>query len=304
METLQQTFTLVTDKLVEWGESLALMLPNLAVAVLVLVAFYWLSRGTTALLKRGLGRVMDNVQVVELLATIARVAVMAAGLVVALGILDLDKTVTSLLAGVGVVGLALGFAFQDLAANFMSGIIMAVRHQFATGDQVEVMGHFGRIEAVDLRSTTLRAPTGQKVILPNRKVLDDAIVNFTADSKRRVDLQVGVAYGDDLPLVERVTREALESVEGRTPGKVVEVYFEGFGGSSIDLVGRFWIPSGERSDFMKARSEAIKAVKAAFDAHDITIPFPIRTLDFGVVGGVPLDEMLPDTTGGDDARYN
>jgi len=193
-----------------------------------------------------------------------------------------------------VVGLALGFAFQDLAANFISGVGLSLRRPLQVGDLIEHGDTFGTVEDIDLRTTSVRTPTGQLVLIPNKHIYQEKVRIFTDLKIRRVDLEVGVSYGEDLELVERVTREAIEAVDPRTPDRDVEVFFKGFGGSSIDLVARFWVPFEAQRQYVKAMSDAVMAVKAAYDEHDIVIPFPIRTLDFGIKGGATLDQMLPE----------
>ncbi|MEZ4448012.1 MAG: mechanosensitive ion channel family protein [Nannocystaceae bacterium] len=283
------------DKLAGWLRELIAMAPNLLLALLVLVVFGFLARRIERLSRRLFARLSGQESLTDLLAGLARVITVLVGLFIALELLHLDKTVTSILAGVGVVGLALGFAFQDIAANFMSGVIMAVRRPFAHGDLVEIAGVLGTITEVELRATHLRALEGHDVMVPNREVFQNKIINYTRTPERRVDLEVGIAYGDDLRKVREVTLAALEAHPDRDGSKELKLYFTGFGESSIDFVVQMWIGRADQAAFLAARSEAIIRVKEAFDGEGITIPFPIRTLDFGakVVGGESLrDEPL------------
>jgi small conductance mechanosensitive channel len=120
-----------------------------------------------------------------------------------------------------------------------------------------------------------------------------------------VDLEIGVSYGDDLEKVRRVAIRAVEKVSVRKPDTEVELFFEEFGGSSIDFVVRFWIDFAARqADYLRARSEAIERLKRAFDANGITIPFPTRTLDFGVRGGEKLSEVLEEVGVGAGGPYS
>ena len=282
----------IIEKLRHWLGDLIALLPNVAVAVVVFVAFVLGSKLVRKLVHEGLARVSKNVQVNELLASTARLILLVIGLFVALGVLGLDKTVTSLLAGVGVIGLALGFAFKDIAANYMSGVIIAVRVPFDVGDLVKVQDYFGTVFSLDLRATGIRAPSGELIFIPNQSILENPIVNYSRSGERRVDLEVGVSYGDDLEKVRSVTLEAVQGISERDGSRDVELYFTGFGDSSIDYVVRFWIDDVGQSDFLAAQSAAVLAIKKAYDENDITIPFPIRTLDFGIVGGEKLDEVL------------
>ena len=102
----------------------------------------------------------------------------------------------------------------------------------------------------------------------------------------------GVGYGDDLQHAQQVAMSAIEDLEGRLSERPVQLYYTEFGDSSINFVLRFWVDFRKQTDFLGAQSEAIKAIKTAFDSEGVTIPFPIRTLDFDPNGGVPLTKML------------
>ena len=286
----------VWAKLQGWGEAFVLMVPNLVLAVLIVlvsaVAARLVRRVVSSLLGRAADRAPQTRNVIDLLATIVYLGVLAAGTFVALTVLDLDGLVTTLLAGAGVVGLALGFAFQDIASNFIAGILMAIRNPFLVGDIIETNGFTGTVREISLRSTVLDTFQGQKVIVPNAKVFGDPIVNFSARRERRVDVGCGVGYGDDLGRAQRVAVEAVESLASRKESRPVQLYFTEFGDSSINFVIRFWVDFQAQTDFLEAQSQAIIAIKAAFDGAGVTIPFPIRTLDFDPNGGVALRAAL------------
>ncbi len=290
---LENTFSNLVDKLAGWLEGFILMLPNLVVAVLLVVVFWLAARLARRLILQVMERVSSYQQVNKLLATAGYVAVLAAGTFIALGVLDLDKAVTSLLAGAGIIGLALGFAFQDIAANFISGILMSIRRPFTEGDIVKTNDYFGTVVDVNLRSTYLQTFQGQLVVIPNKEVFQSPLINYSKTQRQRIDLRCGVAYGDDLEQAEQVALEAVRSIDYRDQDRDVDLYYEDFGDSSINFVVRFWIDFHKQTDFLRARSDAIKRIKRAFDENGITIPFPIRTLDFGVVGGEKLSEVLP-----------
>ncbi len=272
------------EKLVSWAEIAVEMLPNLAVALVLLVLSWFAGRAAGRAMCRGLAHLSRDgggTQLPSLAGALTRLAVTTAGLFVALGILHLDKTVTSLLAGIGVVGLALGFAFQDLAANLVSGVLLATKKPFVPGDVIQYGAETGTVVRIDLRETQIRRFTGEVVIVPNRKLLESELTNVTQAGSRRIDIEVGVAYDTDLDQAQRVAREAVASVDAvLTDDHEIEVLYVSFGGSSIDMQLRFWVDYvGEPVQFVRARSEVIKAVKRAFDEADISIPFPIRTLD-------------------------
>lgn len=293
--SLDQLYAEMSAKLLAWAGSLAEMLPNTLVALLVIGVFWALARVACAASDRALRRLDTHQAARDLISRMIRVLVLLAGIVVALGVMNLDKALASILAGAGIVGLALGFAFQELAGNLISGVGLAIHQKwpFKIGDLIETNDVFGVVEKINLRTSIMRTLDGKIVVIPNRKVYQDKVVNYTASGARRVELACGVSYGDDLSKVERVVNQALERIEGRDFSRDVDVYFTGFGSSSIELIARFWIDYEHQRDFLGARSAAVQAVKKAFDANDIVIPFPIRTLDFGIRGGKPLGEALP-----------
>lgn len=287
------------SKVADWTHGLIELLPNLIAALVVLLAFM----GVATVVRNVVGRVMDRLahqpEISRVVAAAAYVAVLGIGIVLALGTLELDTAVTSLLAGAGILGLALGFAFQDIAENLIAGIVLNVQDQFSEGDMIESNEYTGIVERVQLRATTVRTFQGQRVMIPNAMVFKNPLINFSAGGRRRIDLPVGVAYGDDLEKARRVAIEAVETLEYRDTTQPVDLFYEEFGDSSINFQIRFWIGFSGQVDFLRARSDAIMAIKVAFDREGITIPFPIRTLDFGghVVGGQGLAGALRDSEG-------
>jgi len=284
----------VVDKLYGWVEGFIEMLPNLAVALLVAVVFWFLSVLVARTSQRALTRLGVRPSIRGLIATIARFGILFTGLMVALGILNLDKALTSVLAGAGIIGLALGFAFQDLAANFISGVGLSIHRTdpFKVGDLIETNDVLGTVERITLRTTELRTLDGKQVTIPNKQVYQNHLTNHSFTGERRIDLHCGISYGDDLEKVRRVSLAAIESIEKRNKSKDVEIYFEEFGDSSINFVIWFWITFEKQTDYLGAMSEAVLRLKKAFDENGITIPFPIRTLDFGIKGGKSLSESI------------
>lgn len=293
---LSNSIDIVYDKVNGWWETSVSMFPNFIVAIIVLVIFYLIAKYIKHLIKKFFQKFYGQSAVINLFSNIVYLSVLTAGLFVALDILDLDKTVTSMLAGLGIIGLALGFAFQEIAANFISGIILSVNKPFTIGDIIEVDGNTGTVEFVSLRTTNIRTFQGQKILIPNKTIFQNAITNYTENGKRRVDLEVGVSYGDDLEKVQKVTLEAINSLDDILKEEAVQFFFTDYGDSSINFVVMFWTEYKKKhSEYMEAKHRAIMAINKAFNANDITIPFPIRTLDFGIKGGEKLSTVIKNT---------
>ena len=289
---LTQALNDAVAKVTEWVEALVRSLPEIAAATLIVVVFAVLARVVRGLVRQVTGHIIHHASLQNLAATSAYIGVWTLGLVLALGVLELDRTVTSVLAGVGIVGIALGFAFQDIAANFVSGILLNIRRPFTEGDLVETNGFFGHIERIDLRATRLRTLEGQLVLIPNKSVFGEPITNYSAGSARRMDLRCGVTYGEDLEKACSIALEAMEGVVGSRTDREAELFYEEFGGSSINFVLRLWLEDSSQITYLRARSDAVIRLKKAFDANDVSIPFPIMTLDFSDSGTRLLDEPL------------
>jgi small-conductance mechanosensitive channel len=268
------------------------MLPNLIIALLVLILTFFAARVIQKTVDKILPRFSHSLALNNLVSSLVYTIAILIGFFFVLSILQLDKTVTTLLAGAGIIGLALGFAFQDIAANFISGVIIAVRKPFGVGDVIESNDYFGTIERINLRTTDIRQVTGELVKVPNRKIFESVTTIFTHYGIRRVDVRVGVSYGEDLERVQQIIKEAMTNIKGMVDSKAVEVVYNEFGDSSIDCMVRFWVHYTRQFDYVFARSEAIIKIKKAFDENDVVIPFPIRTLDFGIKDGEKLRDHL------------
>lgn len=289
----QELWDRLRTKLMGWFDAGVEMLPNFVAAALVVLLFGLSARFIDRWTTRALERWVKNTSVTRLMGTIARISMILLGLFIALSLLNLDRTVTSMLAGVGVIGLALGFAFQDLAANLISGLFMAFRGHFEVGDVVEVGSQVGTVEKIELRATTIRTFQGLSVVVPNKDVFQNVLVNYTRTQERRVDVAVGVAYSDDLELAITAIQKEVSKITVRDETREVNVFFTGFGASSIDLEVHMWLDLAHEQGFLEARSLMVRAIKRAVDKAGLTIPFPIRTLDFGAtpVGGEAISSM-------------
>jgi len=267
---LDKTWDLVVGKLAGWIRETVLLLPNLLLALLVMVLFWLVARGGRDLVLRLLRRISLNPQINELLAQGLYVVVMSTGLFSSLGILGLDRAVTSLLAGAGIVGLALSLAFQGIAANFIAGIYLSVQRPFQTGNLIETNGILGTVEHVSLLWTEIRSPQGEVVLLPNKKVFEDVITNFSTSGKRRIDLKLKVAYEVDLVKARQVASVALADAPFRRGD--IEVFYQEPGDSTIDLVVGVWIEATTLADYQASRGAAIELLKAAFDQEGMPLP--------------------------------
>jgi len=304
MFKIKDAISKLVDKLESWLDNLITMLPNFVVAVLLLFLVFFLARFLRNLIKRPLSRMIGNPTITNIISSMVHLAIILTGFFIALDILDLDKAVTSLLAGVGIAGLAFGFAFKEAASNFISGIYMAIKSPINEGDLISYEEDYGIIKSIGLRATKLTTLQGQVVVIPNRLLMENRFTHYSINKERRIDLSVGISYGDDLEKAEKITIEAIQSIGYLKEGKTVDLYYTAFGSSSIDFVVRYWVNFNKETDYLRAVSDGIKTIKKAYDEHDITITFPIRTLDFGIKGGKTLTEMLQEVGFDGDSKNN
>ncbi|MFK8044628.1 MAG: mechanosensitive ion channel family protein [Crocinitomicaceae bacterium] len=268
----------MSERVLGWLDAMIVNLPNILIAFLVFGLAFWLSKNvqgwTNKLLK---GRVKQT-SVRRLVSNLISIVVIAIGLVLALGVLNLDTVLKSILAGAGVLGLAIGLALQGTLANSFSGIFLAVKDILNVGDWVETNGYSGQVVEIDLRNTKIKEADNNIIIIPNRKVVDNPFKNFGLTERIRTIVKCGVSYDSDLTAVKEL---AIKSIKNNFPtqeGENIEFHYLEFGGSSIDFHIRFWVDATSKLTALEAKSEAIMVIKKAFDEAKIEIPFPIRTL--------------------------
>ena len=190
-------------------------------------------------------------------------------LVMVLGRLGVD--VAPLIAGFGVTGFILGFAFQESLGNLASGMMIAINEPFKVGDVVDAAGHTGAIVEVNMMATVMATADNKRIVLPNKSVWGGPIVNYSALDKRRVDLQVGIAYGENVERAISVIRETVAKVAGVLAEPAPAVAVAGLDESQVTMNVRPWSKTG---DYWAVYSGVLQAVKEELDRAGIEIPFP------------------------------
>ncbi|MBB6328189.1 small-conductance mechanosensitive channel [Algoriphagus iocasae] len=290
----QNVLEKITEKLESWGEAAVSSLPNLVLAIIIMVVSIFVARNLKKYSNRYLNKIRINPTISRFLSQIIFMGMIVLGIMLSLSALELTRTVSSILAGLGIVGLALGFAFQDTAANFMSGVFITFNQPYKIGDIIQTKdGHEGTVIDINLRVTKIRTYNGPIVHVPNRMLFQEYFINYTDEGRRRIQIECGVSYGEDLETVQKIALEAVENIPSRLKSEDNSIFWTGFGDSSINFTLNVWVKfTNNELNFIPARNEAIIALKKAFDKEGITIPFPIRTLDFGIKGGVTMKEEL------------
>jgi len=177
----------------------------------------------------------------------------------------------SLIAVLGAAGLAIGLAMQGTLSNIAAGVMLLVFRPFKIDDYVEVSGQAGTVNTMGLFVTELTTPDNTQIIVPNSNIWGQSIVNYSYHSTRRLDLEIGIGYDDDIDQAFRVIREILDA-ESRVMGDPEPMVVVGnLGASSVDLVIRVWV---QAADYWPLKFDLTKRLKQTFDAKGVGIPFP------------------------------
>lgn len=272
------------NDLVAQGQQLLAKLPLLVIGALVIwLAF--MASGWAASAVRRMRLHISNPYVQTLLSRAVRVAVLAAGVVVALELLGATTIVGAVLGSAGVAGIALGFAFRDVAENYIAGAMLSLRQPFSPGDRIEINGKIGRVVALNARATLLMTEDGNHLRIPNAEIFKASIVNYTQSPKRRLLFQVDLDATASLTEAERAGLAAIGKVGGVLPQPPAEMAVVSHGSAGTVVEFTAWIDQS-RNDFGRARSAAVFAVKGAFDAARIPLARQIRY-------EAPLDAVPP-----------
>jgi len=275
-----EAWSKMLEKLSSWLDAIIMNLPNIIIAIIVFIVAIVVSKYVSKITHKFLDKGKLQPSMKNVIAKLLAVTTIFLGLFLILGILDLSKTLNTLLAGAGVAGLAVGLALQGALANTYSGIVLSYIKFVKLGDWIKTNDYEGEIVNIDLRAVTLKQVDNNLVYIPNKQVVENSIKNYSRTEQSRVILECGVGYESDLEFVKNLTMKTIsdhfDSVQSEDD--VIFLYRE-FGGSSINFELRYWINSTSGLEVAKSKTEAIMVLKKAFDKNNINIPFPIRTLD-------------------------
>lgn len=266
-------------------------LPVLGVALAILVAFWFLARWIAGW-ERLFRRLSHNRFVQDLVSNLVRAAVLVAGALLALEVLDATALVGAVLGAAGVAGLAVGFAFRDLVENYIASILLSVRQPFAPNDLVEIDGRQGKVVRLTSRATILMTLDGNHLRIPNAQVFKGVILNYSRNPLRRFDFSVGVGAGEDLEAAQSLGVEALLGVEGVLGEPAPWSQVENLGDWSVILRYYAWVDQ-RRASFVKVRSRAVNRVKATLEEAGVDLPEPIYRLVFPGGEGMPSAAPRP-----------
>jgi len=257
-------------------QNVVAFLPRLALSLLILFLSYLLSKGAARFVRQSLKKRERDPELIILLAMIARWGVLGFGIVLAIEQLAPGQ-LSSLVAGLGIAGFTVGFALQDVAKNFIAGIIILLQQPFDIGDGIEVNGYGGKVLDIRLRATEMMTWDGRHVIIPNSEIYASPIVNFTRATRRRLEITAGVAYESDLDMVARTALETIRLVDGVLDDPEPAITFSSLGDFAVNFTLHYWIDTAQ-TGYFTAVDAGIRLIKARFEEAGIDMPFPTQSI--------------------------
>ena len=270
----------IINKLEIWKDVFIKNIPNIAIAIIVLFIAYFASRAMNSIVNKTIGKKISQKSVRDLASRVASAITILLGLYFAMTILKFDDTLKAIVSAAGVSGIVIGLALQGTLSNTISGVVLSFRQNLNIGNWIETNGFSGEVMDINLNYFVIKEADNNMVVIPNKTILESPFKNYSLTTKMRISLECGVEYGADLERVETLTKEVINTnFDQKKLGKNVEFYFTEFGDSSINFLCRFWIESENALERLKGKSNAIIKIKQAFDKENISIPFPMRTLE-------------------------
>lgn len=246
---------------------------KLLVAIVIFYVGRWVALGISRLIGKALLLRHVDRAVVSFLSSIAYAAVLIAFALIALSHLGIQTA--SFLAILGAAGLAVALALQGSLSNFASGVLIIIFRPFKSGDMVEVAGISGVVERIDIFQTIFKTADNKRIIVPNSQITGGAIVNYSAEKHRRIDLTIGISYDSDLRLAKQLLHQILQA-DSRVLTEPAAIIAVGeLADSSVQLVVRPWVAA---ADYWPVYWDTLEQIKLQFDSAGIEIPFPQMSL--------------------------
>src|SRR5499426_4337501 len=246
---------------------------HLLFAILILVLGHWLMKLVTRWLERVMARAQVEPTVTRFITHVSYVILLTAVVIIALG--ELGIQTTSLLALLSAAGLAIGLALQGSLTNFAAGLLLILFRPIKQGDFIRAAGVEGTVQEVQMLTTTLYTADNLRLTVPNAKIMQDTITNYSVTPTRRMELTVGVSYDEDLQQVKHVLGALIAEEPGILKEPAPFVGVAKLGESRVDVVVQMWV---QRADVRQVRSGLLERIKLAFDQHGIRLPYPQRTV--------------------------
>jgi len=254
-----------------WADYLLPWSINVVVAILVFLIGRMVARWISCQVEKRMAKHGLDEMLVRLSKNTVYYALI--GIIILAALDQLGVNTTSALAAFGAIGLAVGLAVKDSLSNFVAGVMVALFQPFKFGHYVEAAGTSGTVMDVGMFNTTLLTPDNKRVIVPNRLIYNDTIINYSAEATRRVDMVFGIAYEDDIAKARQLIESTMAADERILKDPVSTVAVDELADSSVNFVVRPWC---KKEDYWDVRFAMMEQIKLAFDKNGISIPYPQR----------------------------
>lgn len=243
-------------------------------AIFILIIGWFIAGRVSKYVERMFGRMKRiDPTLSQFFSSIARYAVLAFTIIAVLN--QFGVQTASLIAVLGAAGLAIGLALQGTLSHVASGVLLLIFRPFKVGDFIEVSGHMGTVKRLSLFMTELAMVDNVQILIPNGKVWDQAMKNYSANPTRRMEFILGIGYGDDMDKAIKAVQGVLKKEKRLLDDPAPFVAVNSLGDSSVNLVIRAW---AKKEDFWDTKFTIQKQLKEAMDKAGIEIPFPQRTV--------------------------
>ncbi|MEP5938942.1 MAG: mechanosensitive ion channel family protein [Erythrobacter sp.] len=266
-------------------------IPGIVIALILLMITGIIASFAVKITDKLVGKTELRPSLRNLTETMVKLGVWLIGIFICAIVVFPDLTFTSMIAGLGIGAVAIGFAFQDIFENFFAGILIMLREKMRIGDVIECEGIEGKVEHINLRETHVRKLSGELTVVPNSILFKNPVEIITDEPKRRHSVVIGVSYDTELDHAAKVIRTAVEAIEDIDTDKGVDVFAQEFNSSSVDFLVRWWAGSSNRAGW-ETKDSVVRAIKRGLDEAGIEIPFPYITHTFKQ--DVPLGDKLAD----------
>ena len=275
--TLDVNPTSIVERLDSWVDGFIRNLPNIGVAILLVIIGFFLTRWIGRLVRRTFkNRERGNLG--EILGSFTRWGLFVMVFALAMTVVLPTLTPGDLIAGLGVSSVAIGFAFKDILQNWLAGLLILLRQPFEIGDQIIINGFEGTVKHIETRATVMKLYNGETALIPNSDVYTNAVRVRTEDPSRRIQYDVGIGYGDDIDRAVEVIEKAMREQSSVQKDKF-EVLVWDLAASWVTLRVRWWVQSDRKSE-VNSRSQVLRAIKKALDGARIDMPYETQQILF------------------------
>jgi small conductance mechanosensitive channel len=244
---------------------------KIVAAIVIFIVGRWIAKALKNVVKRMMAKGNVDEILISFVGNLTYIALLAFVIIAALNQLGIQTT--SFIAIIGAAGLAIGLALQGSLANFAAGVLMIIFRPFQVGEYIEGAGVAGSVEKVQIFTTQLKTPDNKTIIIPNAKIMGDNITNYSAKDTRRVDMVIGVGYGDDLKKVREILEDILAKDDRILEDPAPTIGVLELGDNSVNFAVRPWV---KRDDYWGTYFDVTETVKRRFDEKGISIPYPQR----------------------------